>query len=376
MSINKIRRLKQSIWSDFISKSYLESGEFDHHIDLGVTGATSNPAIFKKAIASSDYDDDISHFSAIGKNSTDIYEELACREILTAAEKLRPVYECTENDGYISIEVDPAYANRVDETVYEAAAWHQLIDAPNVMVKIPATDAGIEAFKQVIREGINVNMTLLFSVDQYERVARAYVEALQNRASDGNDLNVASVASFFVSRIDTAVDNALQASASMASPHLAAEIQRLAGKAAVFNAHRAYRVYHDIFHSHEFMELTRKGAQPQRLLWASTSVKNPDFPKLKYVKALLSADTINTLPLETLNDVLSYPGEYMAVRMDSSYEADEYFERLNKVLRTTFSKITDQLLEDGVRAFASSYDDLMLHLYNKTASKRDVQHAC
>ncbi len=274
MSIRKLNRLGQSIWVDHLSREYLEKGGLETHIQKGVSGITSNPAILCQAITRSDaYDKEIQDLVQKGKDSLDIYDELIRRDITHAASLLHFVYVSTDGmDGYVSIEVDPAFANRIDATVYQAAYLHNLMDCPNIMIKVPATNAGIEAYKRLIFDGINVNVTLLFSVDQYEKVARAYIEALEARRADGKRVdNIASVASFFISRIDMDINNILDSH----NGDIAKRRDALWGKAAIASAKLAYEKWYEVFHSTQFIDLRNEGARPQRLLWASTSNKYP-----------------------------------------------------------------------------------------------------
>lgn len=373
MSIVRINSLKQSIWTDFLGRDYLKSGELEKHIRDGVTGVTTNPTIFRNAMAEGGiYDGDIFELTNKGKDSIDIYEELVRRDVSVAARLLYSVYSKSKSrDGYVSVEVDPAFAHRVDATVYQAAHLFNLIDSPNVMIKIPGTDAGIEAFRRVIFEGISVNVTLLFSVNQYTKVAHAYVKALQDRVKDGRPVDkIASVASFFVSRIDSVVDARLQEYIN----HCMGNVEPLLGKAAIANARVAYAKYYEIFHSPEFVALRSRGAQPQRLLWASTSTKNPEYDPLKYVKGLIARDTVNTLPPATLNamieckDPLNHELESYPL-----YEADEYFAQLQDWV--DFKEITDDLLKEGIQAFSSSFDELMACLYLRIAQAKGKKHA-
>lgn len=364
-SIKQIRNAGQSLWIDCLTRSYLVSGKFESDLNEGITGLTSNPTILQKSIANtSDYDAEIDLCSRQDKDSMDLYEEIIRRDIAIAAQLLHRTYTSTDReDGYVSIEVDPAFAHRVDATIYQGAHLFHLIDRPNVMIKVPATDAGIQAFRQLIFEGINVNMTLLFSVSQYEKVARAYINALRDRLMDNRPLNtVASVASFFVSRIDTKIDRL-------------DNIGEHKGKAAVLNAHTAYSKYLEIFHSKEFVELRKQGAMPQKLLWASTSVKNPEYNALKYVVNLLLKNTVNTLPPAVLESIIHYRNEFliMGVR-HSTYFADEHFDKLAH-LGCDYNKCTQELLDEGLSIFSESFDSLMGYLYHRLSQQKGNLHA-
>lgn len=368
MPIRKLNHLKQSIWVDHLSREYIESGGLEKHIKCGVSGITSNPSILCQAIAHSDaYDKDIKDLVQKGKDSLDIYDELIRRDICVAASLLHFVYASTDGlDGYVSIEVDPAFANRIDATVYQGAYLHNLMDCPNIMVKVPATNAGIEAFKQLIYDGINVNVTLLFSVDQYEKVALAYVEALEARKADGRRLDkIASVASFFISRIDMSVHNKFGCLGDCEEKE-----KKLWGKAGIASAKLAYEKWYELFHSTKFVKLRKEGARPQRLLWASTSNKYPDEDPLKYVTGLVAAETINTLPLKTLDAIIECKDPLTdALQRYSSFDAQGCFDEL-KGLRIDMREHTDQLLSDGILLFAESFDELMSCLYYRILDER------
>lgn len=379
--------MKQSIWVDHLSRAYLESGGMESHINLGISGITSNPTILNNAISnSSTYDTDIIELVSKNKDTQDVYEEIIRRDVVVAAKLLYKIYMSTYgDDGYVSIEVDPAIANRVEATIYQAAHLHNIMDIPNVMIKIPATEAGIEAFKQVIYDGINVNVTLLFSVDQYRKVAQAYVEALKERANDGRSLqHIASVASFFVSRIDTAVDAQLKLLTTRhpgsGNPHSVVllnddHIESLLGGAAIANARQAYAVYHEIFHDNEFVQLRKQGARPQRLLWASTSTKNPKYDSLKYVKGLIASNTVNTLPPATLNAIIECKDPLRAeLESYPTYSADGYMDDLRNI-GVNFEQVTDDLLEDGINLFAKSFDQLMSSLHTRIKAVRGKKNA-
>jgi transaldolase len=382
VSIKRINRLKQSIWIDFLSRGYLESGGLESHITQGVSGVTSNPSILQKAITEeSSYDKEIAELVSKGKDSIDIYEEIVRRDISIAARLLYHTYVRTDHvDGYVSIEVDPAFAHRTDATICQGAHLYNLIDSPNIMIKVPGTDEGIEAFRQLVFDGINVNVTLLFSVDQYEKVAKAYVQALQDRYKDGRSLSVvASVASFFVSRVDSYVDPILEFQEARERGIESRDprgcprdhYSDLLGKAAIASARIAYWKYYETFHTPEFVSLRHAGAQPQRLLWASTSTKNDP---LKYVKGLIARETVNTLPPATLNATIGYEDRFQAkLEHYSLYQAEGYMEELRR--RINFRDITDKLLDDGIRAFADSFDGLISSLYSRARCKKGKKHA-
>lgn len=369
MSIRKLNQLKQSIWVDHLSRAYLENGGLETHIKQGVSGVTSNPSILCRAILDSNaYDREIQDLVHKGKDSLDIYDELIRRDICVAASLLHAVYTSTDReDGYVSIEVDPAFANRIDATVYQGAYLHNLIDCPNIMIKVPVTNAGIEAFKRLILDGINVNATLLFSVDQYEKVAWAYIEALEARKADGKRLDtVASVASFFISRIDVAINNTLESH----NGDIAKRRDELWGKAGIASARLAYEKWYEIFHSANFIALRKEGARPQRLLWASTSNKYPQEDPLKYVTGLVASATVNTLPLKTLDATIECKDPLTdALQRYRSFDAQGCLDEL-KGLRIDMREHTDQLLFNGIRLFAESFDELMSCLYYRILDER------
>ena len=304
----------QSIWFDYIRRSLITSGELKRLIDEdGLKGVTSNPAIFEKAITgSSDYAGALDEL----RQQADLtvmqaYESLAIRDIQDAAEVLRPVYEETNRrDGYVSLEVSPFLANDTEGMIAEARRLWKTVSRPNVMIKVPGTSAGPPAIEQLISEGININVTLLFSCDVYENVARAYIAGLRKRAAEGGDVgHVASVASFFVSRIDAVVDRKLEALRSD-------EADALRGKVAIANAKVAYQLYREIFADDGWRDLASSGAQTQRLLWASTGTKNPAYKDVLYVNELIGRDTVNTVPPTTLDAFRDHgtPGATLAAR--------------------------------------------------------------
>ncbi|UCC50194.1 MAG: transaldolase, partial [Anaerolineaceae bacterium] len=285
-TLNELATLGQSVWYDNIQRSLIEDGGLQALIDAGVVGVTSNPSIFEKAIAhSTDYDEAIQLLVETGCTTSEIYEALAIEDIKHAADLLYPVYEETDGlDGYVSLEVDPTLANDTEATISEARRLFATLGRPNVMIKVPATPAGVAAIATLIGDGININVTLLFSNDNYADVAFAYINGLENLAARGGDVSrVASVASFFVSRVDSAVDKALSVIGN----------DELQGKIAIANAKIAYTIYEDVFSGDRWHDLTERGARPQRLLWASTSTKNPAYPDTLYVDELIGSNTVN-----------------------------------------------------------------------------------
>ena len=349
----------QSIWLDYIRRSLIRSGELKRLVEEdGIRGVTSNPTIFEKAIAgSTDYDEALRSMLAadrqieVGK----LYEPLAIEDIQMAADVLRPVYDATHgDDGYVSLEVSPHLAHDTEKTVSEAKRLRAAVNRPNLMIKVPATPAGIPAIERLIGDGVNVNITLMFSMSHYEAVARAYVKGLERCADPSK---VASVASFFVSRVDTVVDKALEA---VGTP----EAKALLGKIAIANSKVVYRRFLEIFHGEGFVSLRQRGARVQRPLWASTGTKNPAYSDVLYVENLIGAETVNTLPPDTINAFREHgtvPGPTVKEGFD---EADAALARLAS-LGIDLNAITEKLQEDGVAAFSVSFDQLMAALDKK-----------
>ncbi|GMQ95681.1 MAG: bifunctional transaldolase/phosoglucose isomerase [Gammaproteobacteria bacterium] len=352
----------QSPWLDYIRRSLMTSGELQSLIEKdGVKGVTSNPAIFEKAIAgSTDYSEWLEELRAQDLAPKELYERLAVRDVQAAADVMKTVYDCTRRrDGYVSLEVSPYLANDSEGTVKEARRLWKAVSRENLMIKVPASDAGLPAIETLIGEGINVNATLLFSRQVYERVARAYLTGLETWASGGGDLGeIASVASFFVSRIDVAVDALLQSRLQSAEGASArGRLEGLQGKIAVANAKLAYESYQEIFRGERFKALAERGAQTQRLLWASTGTKNPAYSDVLYVEELIGQETVNTIPTTTLNAYRDHGKPQARLERD----VDGARARLAALSEEGISldRITDQLLEDGVRSFAAAFDKLL-----------------
>lgn len=363
--LSKLRDLNQSVWIDYLSRDYLESGNFEKHLQQGISGVTSNPTILSGAIEHSEsYDDQIARLVREGRDCQDIYEALIKHDVSVAASLMHFLYASSDGrEGYISLEVDPAFANRIEPTIYQAAHLHNLIDCPNLMIKIPATDAGIEAFRQVIFEGINVNMTLLFSVEQYEKVALAYVKALSDRLVDGRRIDkAASVASFFISRIDVA-----------SNKHFLDSSCPLRNKAGIANACLAYEKWREIFHGPDFVKLRKKGAKPQRLLWASTGTKYAQDDPLLYVSNLVAADTIITLPPKTLNATIKCEDSFSdRLARYASFDAQGVIDDLARQ-HIYMDELSEQLLDDGIVAFMESYDYLMSCIHRRVKGEKHVR---
>jgi len=355
--LRELAELGQAIWLDYIRRSLLTSGELQNLINQGVRGVTSNPTIFEKAIAgSADYDEDLHRLVDEGKSVAEIYEALALEDIRRAADLLRPVYEQTNGaDGYVSLEVSPTLAHDTEGTVAEARRLFAVLSRPNVLIKVPATPEGIPAIERLISEGINVNATLMFSLAHYEAVAEAYIAGLEKLAAAGGDLSkVASVASFFVSRLDTAVDRALEGHPQGAS---------LKGKAAIANAKMAYARFRQVFSGPRWEKLAAQGARVQRPLWASTGTKNPLYSDTLYVDHLIGPDTVNTVPPATLQAFLDH-GTVAPTLEAGLDEARAHLARLAE-LGIDLDAITQQLQDEGVAAFAGSFEALLASIAEK-----------
>ena len=353
----------QSVWLDYIRRSLITSGELKGLIELdGLRGVTSNPAIFEKAITgSSDYSEALKAFAnKPGLDAKARYEQLAIKDIQDAADVLRSVYKQTKRrDGYVSLEVSPHLARDTRGTLEEARRLWKSVARENVMIKVPATPEGVPAIQQLISEGINVNVTLLFAQDAYERVAEAYIAGLEESAARGADLGkVASVASFFISRIDTAVDAIISARLkSSTDPREQALLRSLSGKVAIANGKLTYELYHSILSSDRWQTLAKKGAQPQRVLWASTSTKNPHYRDVMYVEELIGPDTVNTMPPVTLEAFRDH-GRPRASLVDDVEGAQDTMETMEQV-GLSMKEVTDKLLEDALRLFSDPFDKLL-----------------
>lgn len=344
----------QSFWYDNIRRRFLEDGTLQALIEEdGLRGMTSNPSIFEKAIGQSDdYDAQIRELAAGGAGAGAIYEALALADIQAACDLFADLYrESGGGDGFVSLEVSPHLARDTAGTVSEAKRLFTAVNRPNVMIKVPATPAGIPAIRELIGAGVNVNITLMFSMAHYEAVAQAYIDGLkQLLASGGDPAQVASVASFFVSRVDTAVDKKLAALEDPAA-------EALMGKVAVANSKVVYRRFKEIFHGGAFQELQHAGAARQRLLWASTSTKNPAYPDTMYIDALIGPETVNTMPPETIEAFRDHGT--LANTLEADVEKAQLVLDNLAELQISLDDITEQLQEDGVEAFARSFDSLM-----------------
>ncbi len=350
----------QSFWYDNIRRKFLSDGTLQNLIDNdGLRGMTSNPSIFEKAIGQSDdYDAQIEEQVGKGAEVQAVYEALAIADIRAACDLFADLYEeSSGGDGFVSLEVSPDLAGDTDKTISEARRLYKTVGRNNVMIKVPATPEGIPAIRQLIGDGININITLMFSMDHYEAVAQAYLDGLQQLLDSGGDpTKVASVASFFVSRVDSAVDKKL---ADLDDP--AAEA--LMGKTAVANSKVVYQRFKDIFHGEAFQDFRAAGAAVQRLLWASTSTKNPDYPDTLYIDSLIGPETVNTMPPETI-DAFRDHGTLAPTLEQDVDEAQLVLDNLEE-LGIDLDEVTEQLQKDGVEAFAKSFRELLITLEKK-----------
>ena len=352
----ELAALGQSPWYDNIDRRLVQSGELQKLFELGVSGVTSNPSIFEKAInGSSVYDQTIQGLAKAGNSPEEIYDVITVQDVRSAADLLSAIYHKTQGkDGYVSLEVLPEYAHDTGKTIDNARKIYKDVARPNLMIKVPGTKEGPEATRVLTREGINVNVTLLFSLKHYEASAMAYMEGLRERQADGNPLDsVCSVASVFVSRVDTWVDKLL------------GELKEnsLKGKIAVANAKMIYQRFKGLFYGETFRELASKGAHIQRVLWGSTGTKNPDYLDVKYVDELIGKDTINTMPHNTLEAVLDHSNPRSTIEEDLD-EQRAYLERLGD-LGIELDEVCDKLQEQGVDAFFTSFTQLIEAIVRK-----------
>jgi transaldolase len=364
----QLKTLGQSVWYDTIDRAQLVSGQFKRLLDEdGIVGVTSNPTIFQKSIShGTAYDEQITQLIREGKDTNAIYEGLVIRDIQTVADMLRPIYDSTSmKDGYVSLEVSPDLAHDTEKTIAEVRRYWHLVNRPNLMIKIPATPEGIPAVQAMLTEGFNVNITLIFSLDSYRRVAEAYLNALEDRNAEGKDIShIASVASFFVSRVDTLVDKLLEDRVKATSD--SAEQQRLKaleGKAAIANARLVYQEFKRIFNTPRFETLKHSGAHLQRPLWASTSTKNPAYRDVLYAEQLIGPDTVDTMPLETIEDFRDHGIVKPTVENDLD-QARAELDALEQI-GIHYDAITQQLQDEGVQKFADSFHELFQGLAAK-----------
>ena len=355
--LQQLHSYGQSFWYDNIRRKYLEDGTLAGYITKdGLRGLTSNPSIFEKAIAGSDdYDAQIAALSAQGKSVAEIYDTLSISDIQAACDLFQPIYEASNRqDGYVSLEVSPHLAHDTEGTIADAKRLFTAVARPNLMIKVPATDEGIPAIQTLIGAGINVNVTLMFNMRHYEAVAQAYIAGLDTLVVDGGDpAGVASVASFFVSRVDSAVDKALVGKGA----------NHLLGKTAVANSKVVYQRFKELFHGAQFADLKAKGAQVQRLLWASTSAKNPAYPDTLYIDELIGSETVSTIPPNTVEAFRDH-GTVANTLETADDKAQSVLAELADV-GIDLDVVTEQLQVDGVAAFSQSFDTLLAALEQK-----------
>jgi len=348
--------LGQSLWLDYISRELLHSGQLERQVDDGLRGMTSNPTIFEKAVAgSSDYDSDIGHGISFSLSPKEVFENLAVLDVTQACDMLKRVYTQSNGlDGYVSLEVSPKLAHNTQGTIAEAIHLWERVNRPNLMIKVPGTQAGLPAVQDLLTRGINVNVTLLFTLAQYEAVLESYVKALEARHNKGESIaHLASVASFFISRIDSVAD----------AEALKIGRKDLLAKGAIANACLAYRHFRTVTNSPRWQTLAAHGARVQRPLWASTSTKNPDYSDVLYVEELIAADTVNTVPPQTLDAYKDHGKPSM--RLVKNLEHADHLLAEFKRAGIDIDKIANDLIEDGVIKFAQSFEALLTAIAKK-----------
>jgi len=356
-NLKQIHDLGQSIWLDSFDRKLMDSGELQKLIDEDdLSGITSNPSIFEKAVkSSSDYDDDVRKLASEGKNNEEIFFGFAASDIQRAADILKPVYdEANGTDGFVSLEVSPHLANDTEGSIKQARELWKTVGRENVMIKIPGTKEGLAAIRQCISEGININITLLFGLPRYKEVTEAYISGLEDRLKNNQPIDhIASVASFFLSRIDVLLDPILKEK----------KLDNLVGEIAIASAKKAYEIYKEVFFSDRFRNLEKKGAKKQKVLWASTSTKDPSFSDVKYVEALIGPNTINTLPMETI-DAFRDHGKAQDHLENNLMKATQELQQLadNGI---NIDDITQQLEEEGVQKFNKAYATLLSAIEEK-----------
>jgi transaldolase len=359
----------QSIWMDNLSRNIIESGELKQFIaDKGIRGITSNPAIFEKAIAGNQvYDSAIEAGIEAHKSVQEIYEDLIFTDIRNACDIFMPVYQESDGlDGYVSIEVPPNLAKDTESTIREARRYYQTIDRPNLMIKIPGTPEGLPAVEQAISEGMSINVTLLFAVESYIDTAWAYIRGLEKRAAAGEDISkIASVASFFLSRIDSNIDSRIDSKLESADGDAKVKLNNIKGKVAIANAKIAYQKYKEIFGSERWQALAAKGAKVQRLLWASTSTKNPAYKDVMYVDELVGVDTVNTLPPETIDACVDHcdPANRIETDLDQAQQIIDGLK--DSAVDIDLDAVMAELLDEGIDKFIKPFESLMSSLENK-----------
>ena len=357
----------QSVWLDYISRSLIEKGRLKEMIDLGLKGMTSNPTIFDKSISSSnDYDKKIQNLFSSGKSTFEIYDDLTIDDIQDAADLFMPVYKETQRlDGYVSLEINPELAFKTHETIEEGKRLYQKVNRPNVMFKVPSTEEGFQAVEELVASGINVNVTLLFSLQQYSKTAHAYIRGIKRLVEENGDASkVRSVASVFVSRIDTACDKLLDKLIEKEGQKKE-KLTQLKGKAAGADSALIYEEFSKIFSTDEFKQLKDKGVNIQRVLWGSTSTKNPTYSDVKYVTELIAKDTVNTMPQVTLEAFLNHGSVKEALTADG-YDARKLINELQGA-GIDINSVCAKLLQAGVVAFEKSFESLLNSIEKKAA---------
>ncbi len=357
--LHTLAELGQSVWLDYIDRELITSGGLQTYVYRGLRGVTSNPAIFHKAISEgNEYDVQIQQLAEAGKSAEELYEGLAVEDSRMAADILRPVFEETDGaDGFFSLEVNPHLAHDRQGTINEATRLFATVDRPNIMIKVPATPEGVMAFQELTEEGININVTLMFSLGQYDQIAEAFISAMEKRAANVYNLQqIASVASIFVSRLDTKVDPMLEA---FKTP----KADALKGRIGIANAKIVYQHFKDAFLTERWQRLEEKGARLQRVLYGSTGTKNPDYSDVMYVENLIGPNTVNTIPPKTLEAFL----DHGAVALTLESDLDEARAQLNDLaeLGINLEEVTQQLLDEGVDNFVKPYDELIKTLTEK-----------
>lgn len=359
--IQELNQYGQSVWLDFVQRSLIRSGDLQDFVELGASGITSNPALFEKAISkSSDYDDQMLRLAEEGKTPAEIYEALTVEDARLADDVLRPIFDRTNGmDGFFSLEVEPHLAHDKQGSIVAAERLFKSVDRPNIMIKIPATEEGYGAIQELIKDGVNINITLMFSLGQYERVAEAYISGLEQRLADGYSIqHIRSVASFFVSRVDTKVDKLLD---EIGTP----EAKSLQGKIGIANARMAYQRFKEIFHSPRWSHLEDRGARIQKVLYGSTGTKNPEYSDVMYIESLIGPDTVNTIPRETLEAFMEH-GKAALTLEENLDEARSQLGQLAE-LGIDLEEIGQELLDEGIQKFVEPYDSLLKGIREKSA---------
>ncbi|HET9919948.1 MAG TPA: transaldolase [Ktedonobacteraceae bacterium] len=376
--LRQLEALGQSVWFDNIDREQLQNGTFKGLIDQdGVSGVTANPTIFDKSISHGHaYDQQMDQLIREGKSVSDIYETLIITDVRTVADMLRPIYDRTNGaDGYVSLEVSPELAHDTEGTIKEVKRFWKMVDRPNLLVKIPATPEGIPAIRQALTDGININITLIFSRQAYHDVVDAYLSALEDRNAQGKDIStIASVASFFVSRVDTLVDKVLEDRIEASSdPAEQQHLKSLEGKAAIANARLVYQDFKQFFGSPRFETLKHSGAMVQRPLWASTSTKNPAYRDVLYAEQLIGPDTVDTMPLETIENFRDHGVAQLTI--NNNIEGSKAELDALEAVGISYKQVTQQLLDEGVQKFADSFHDLFKGIQAKKQALEEKQQA-